>query len=124
MVYWITGKASAGKTVYANRLRRQLEKYGEPVLVLDGDNVRQYFPTGYDDKEREEHIMRIAKIAAIAESQGIVVIVALICPKKEWRMKARKLLNESLLIYLPGGILWEGTEYEEPDSEEIMCGGQ
>lgn len=38
-------------------------------------------------------------------------------------MKARKLLKESMLIYVPGEFMWEGTEYKEPDHEEMMCGG-
>lgn len=126
MVYWITGKASAGKTVYAHRLKRNLEVSGKNVLILDGDVVRQYFPSkheAFSDQDREENIMRIARFAAIAEKQNITVIVAVISPKKEWRMKARKLFDESILIYMPGGMLWEGTDYEEPDHEEMMCGG-
>jgi adenylylsulfate kinase len=123
MVYWITGRSSAGKTVYAHRLKKHLESVGDTILLLDSDEVRAYFDTGFEDEDRENHIMRLAKIAAIAEQQGFTVIVAIISPKKEWRMKARKLLQESILIYMPGGFMWEGTEYEEPDHEEMMCGG-
>lgn len=126
MVYWITGRASAGKTVYAHRLKKHLEAKDVKVLVLDGDEVRQYFPSkheAFSDEDREENIMRIARFAAIAEKQGITVIVAVISPKKEWRMKARKMFNESMVIYMPGGKLWEGTDYEDPDHEEMMCGG-
>jgi adenylylsulfate kinase-like enzyme len=123
MIYWITGRSSSGKSVYSKRLKRHLESLGDKVLILDGDVVRSYFPTGYSDEEREDNIMRIAKIAAIAEEQGFTVIVAVISPTKKIRMKARKLFNESILIYMPGGFLWEGTEYEEPDHEEMMCGG-
>jgi len=123
MVFWITGKSSAGKTVYAHRLKRHLEKTDSKVLLLDSDEVRAYYSTGFDDADRERQIMRLAKMAVIAESQGFTVIVAVIAPKKEWRMKARKLLKESVLIYMPGGFMWEGTEYEEPDHEEMMCGG-
>jgi adenylylsulfate kinase len=124
MVYWLTGKSSAGKTVYAKRLKRQFEKLGAKVLLLDGDEVRDQFHNNeYDDESRLNHIISIARFAAIAERQGFVVIIALISPKKEWRMKARKLFDKSMLIYLPGGILWEGTEYEEPDHEEMMAEG-
>jgi len=123
MVYWITGRSSAGKTVYAYRLKKHLEKTNSKILLLDSDEVRAYFKSGFEDIEREENIMRLAKIAAIAEQQGFTVIIAVISPKKEWRMKARKLLKESMLIYMPGGFMWEGTEYEEPDHEEMMCGG-
>jgi adenylylsulfate kinase len=123
MVYWITGRSSSGKTVYAHRLKKHLESGGHKILLLDSDVVRAYFDTGFEDADREIQIMRLAKIAAIAEEQGFTVIVAIISPKKEWRMKARKLLKESMLIYMPGGFMWEGTEYEEPDHEEMMCGG-
>ena len=123
MIYWFTGKSSAGKTVLANRLKKHLEFIGDSVLLLDGDEVRSYFTCGYEDEEREKHIYQIASYAAIAESQGFTVIIALISPKKEWRMKARKMFKESMLVYVPGGFLWEGTEYEEPDHEEMMCEG-
>ena len=123
MVYWITGQSSSGKTVYAYRLKRHLEKVGDKVLLLDSDEVRNYFKTGFEDEDRENHIMRLARFAALAEIQGFTVIVAIISPKKEWRMKARKLLKESVLIYMPGGFMWEGTDYEVPDHEEMMCGG-
>lgn len=124
MIYWLTGKSSAGKTVYAKRLKRQFEEMGANVLLLDGDEVRDQFNNNeYDDESRLNHIMTISKFAAIAEKQGFIVIIALISPKKEWRMKARKLFDKSMLIYLPGGMLWEGTEYEEPDHEEMMVEG-
>lgn len=124
MIYWITGKSSAGKTVYAKRLKRQFEQLDAKVLLLDGDIVRDQFKNNeYDDESRLKHIMNVAKFAAIAESQGFIVIISLVSPKKEWRMKARKLFDKSMLIYMPGGFLWEGTEYEEPDHEEMMVEG-
>jgi len=124
MIYWITGRSSSGKTVYAKRLKRQFESLNTKVLLLDGDDVRDSFGNQeYTDEARLDHIMKIAHFASIAESQGFIVIIAVISPKKEWRMKARKLFDKSMLIYMPGGHLWEGTEYEEPDHEEMMVEG-
>jgi len=124
MVYWFTGKSSSGKTVYAKRLKREFEMSGKTVLLLDGDEVRDIFKNDkYEDDAREAHIMRIAGFASIAEKQGITVIISLVSPKKEWRMKARKMFEKSMLIYMPGGFLWEGSTYEEPDHEEMMCEG-
>lgn len=124
MIYWITGRSSSGKTVYSKRLKRQFEDLGAKVLLLDGDDVRdQVENKKYNDKDREKHIMTIANFAAIAERQGFIVIISLISPKKEWRMKARKKFEKSMLIYMPSGHLWEGTEYEEPDHEEMMVEG-
>jgi adenylylsulfate kinase len=124
MIYWITGKSSSGKTVYAKRLKRQFESLGAKVLHFDGDEIRDTNANDdYSDESREQHIMTIANFASIAEKQGIIVIVSLLSPKKEWRMKARKLFDKSMLIYMPGGFLWEGTDYEEPDHEEMMVEG-
>lgn len=124
MIYWITGRSSSGKTVYSKRLKKQFEDLGAKVLLLDGDDVRdQVENKKYTDKGREKHIMTIANFAAIAERQGFIVIISLISPKKEWRMKARKKFEKSMLIYMPSGHLWEGTEYEEPDHEEMMVEG-
>jgi len=124
MVYWFTGKSSSGKSVYSKRLKRQLEELGAKVALLDGDEVRDKFSNReYNDDEREKHIMMIANFASILEKQGFIVIIALISPKKEWRMKARKMFEKSMLIYLPDGFLWEGTSFEEPDHEEMMCEG-
>lgn len=119
MVYWITGKAGAGKTHYANALAKELRVKGENVVLLDGDDVRKYFPIGYDDEARHEHIMRIAKIAQILEQQNVTSICSLISPKKVWRDEARALFSRSMLVYIPGGKLWENTEYEVPTFEEI-----
>jgi len=105
-------------------LKRQFESLNTKVLLLDGDDVRDSFGNQeYTDEARLDHIMKIAHFASIAESQGFIVIIAVISPKKEWRMKARKLFDKSMLIYMPGGHLWEGTEYEEPDHEEMMVEG-
>ena len=124
MVYWITGKSSSGKSVYSKRLKRQFEELGAKVLLLDGDEVRDQFnDQEYTDEGRLNHIMKIASFASLAEKQGFVVIIALLSPKKEWRMKARKLFDKSMIIFMPSGQLWEGTEYEDPGHEEMMCEG-
>ena len=119
MVIWITGRKGSFKTTTANVLASKYRKEGQAVLILDGDDVRDHFPCGFTDKDRRENIMRVAHIAAIAEKQNIVVICALISPRKRWRQEARKLFKESKLIYLDGGTLWKGTTYEEPDEEEL-----
>ena len=121
MIYWITGRKNSGKTTKAYQLALELiTKKGDSIFILDGDQVREKMPTGFSDQERHDHIMRIAGFASLAEEQGHTVIIALISPKKEWRQKAREMFRESRLIYVEGGELWEGTEYEEPDEEELQ----
>lgn len=113
MVVFITGKSGAGKTTLANKLKVR------DSVILDGDDFRIYFPTGYSLKEKEEHIEKMGRTAALLEKQGFLVIVSAILPTKKLRKTARSFCKDSFLIYLPGGSMWEGTEYETPENEEL-----
>ena len=114
MVIFITGKSGAGKTTLAYQLALE-----NNAIVLDGDEFRQIFPIGFSDSDREIHIMRMARVAGLIEKQGLDVIIAAIIPKRIWRDQARTFCKDSKLIYLTGGTLWDGTEYEEPNKEEL-----
>jgi hypothetical protein len=119
MVYWITGKKDSGKTHYADALAQELREDEKQVVILDGDGVRKHIKAGFSDEERHAHIMRIAMFAAVLEDQGVIVIIALVSPRREWREEARNLFKESVLIYLPGGTLWKDTTYDVPDEMEL-----
>ena len=111
MVYWITGRKNSGKTTLAYRLMAQIPN----SIVVDGDEVRAYFPTGYTDEDRYGNQTRIAKIAAMFEKQGHTVIIACVSPKREVREELQsKYFDEWIEICMPFGELWEGTEFEEP----------
>lgn len=118
MVYWITGKANAGKTTIAHKISEIMKGLNIVPYILDGDDVRQYSQAGFSDEERRNHIRTIASFAAIAEKQEIMPIIALVSPKVEWRKEAISLFDKCYMIYVEGGTLWEGTWYEEPDGDE------
>ena len=120
VVILVTGKAGAGKTTYADRLAEELQEAGKSAIVLDGDRVRQ--ETGnldYSETGRESHLRHIAGLAAQAERTNIIVIVAVIAPKRKWRRMMQGVWKQSRLVYLPGGQLWPGTIYEQPDDDEF-----
>lgn len=120
MVYWITGRKNAGKTTEAKRIQQKFwDNDHHWVPIIDGDDFRDnVIDLGYKEYGRYLNIMLMARIAALLERQGGTVIVACVSPRKEWRDKARELFRRSELIYVPGGELWPGTTYEEPDEEE------
>ncbi len=122
IIYWITGRKNSGKTTLAYQLKEILKSYGESVIVLDGDEIREEFPLGYSDTERYKRTLAIGKLARIFEEQGVISIIALLSEKKEWRKRTRKMFDSSKLIYLPGGNGPEGIVYEIPGPEEMMEG--
>jgi adenylylsulfate kinase-like enzyme len=120
MIYFITGRAGAGKTTLAKKISSKIN-----AVLLDGDDFRETFPMGFSEVEREAHILHMAKIAALLERQGRDVIIAAIMPKRIWREAARSLCEKTLLIYLPGGKMWDEKEphfieYEEPTEQELQ----
>lgn len=119
MVIWITGKSGAGKTTLAKQLIDWYKKLNCCVVMFDGDEVRDRFPTGFTDEDRSNHIMRISKFASLIEKQDVIVIIALLSPKYRWRVEAKKLFEKSCLIYVKGGELWKGTSYDEPKEDEV-----
>lgn len=120
MVILITGKKGAGKSHYARALVEELNDEAYSVRWLDGDRFRDATANqDYSDKGRERNLMSAARAAQEFEEMGNIVILSFVAPKKKWRDAMRKLWNESRIVYIPGGTLWEGTTYERPNEKEI-----
>lgn len=114
MVVLVIGKANAGKTTLGEKLR--IVSGG---VHLDSDAIRKIWPCGFEEKDREEHLLRMGKLGVLFEEQKKLVIISAMVPKKKWRNMMKNKFNQSYTIYLPYGELWEGTEYEEPSNDEI-----
>lgn len=99
-VVWMTGLSGAGKTTIAEALAKTLRKQHRPVVILDGDYIRNIFPTGFDKASRDAHIRRVGQTAAILEAQGVIPIVSLISPYQEGRDEARSYAKNFLEIHV------------------------
>lgn len=120
MVILVTGKSGSGKSFYARHLAYEMESAGKAVKLIDGDVWRQQTHNrDFTDDGRLENLLSAAKQAQSYEEQGFTVVMAFICPKKIWRVQMRSMWLSSRLVYIPGGTLWEGTEYEMPDEKEF-----
>jgi len=109
MIFWITGKAKSGKTTLAYRMAKQIKG-----IVLDGDDVRKYFPEEYDSMSIYRHLERITNFALILENQGFNVIISCISPDRSIRKYFQRKFESCIEICLPFGTMWEGTKYEYP----------
>lgn len=125
MVILITGKSGAGKSHYALeyiREKKMVEESSRPTIAwIDGDMFRAELDNqDYTDEGREKNLRNAAKRAAKLEQQGMVVVCSFIAPLKKWRDMMREYWQESLVVYIPGGSMWKGTVYENPDIDELM----
>lgn len=108
MILWLTGNTEAGKTTIARKL------CGKNTVLLDGDDLRNVWPGfGYSKEDRWENCLRVARLAKLIESQGLAVVVAVICPYENLRVVVENICG-CKFIYVPGGK--EGAEfpYEVP----------
>lgn len=93
---WMTGLPSSGKSTIADMLARELHSRGVFSIVLDGDNIRHGLNSdlGFSPEDRTENIRRIAEVAKLLTSSGIINIVAFISPYRADRAAARSIQPE------------------------------
>jgi adenylylsulfate kinase len=98
IVVWLCGLSGSGKSTIANAAERVLHQQGRFTTILDGDNLRTGLNSnlGFTDQDRLENIRRIAEVAKILVSQGIITFVSAITPRGELRDLARGLLGNDL----------------------------
>jgi len=94
---WFTGLSGAGKTTIAELVRPELERRGQLVEWLDGDEVREHLSNGlgFSKEDRDRNIDRIGWVASRLTRHGAAVIVSAISPYREARQKAREMIAAS-----------------------------
>ena len=97
---WMTGLSGAGKSTLAAVLERTLLQAGRPVLMLDGDVVREGLnrDLGFTDADRDENIRRIAEVARLANKAGLMVLAAVISPRAAHRAAARERIGSGRFV--------------------------
>ena len=114
-IIWLTGNVGSGKTAIAYLLKERLN-----AIVLDGDELRASISTdlGFSREDREEHNLRVARLANILLNQGHNVVVSVIAPFRSTRAKISKLINP-YWIYMRGGKVGKTMPYEIPKNPDL-----
>jgi len=144
-VVWLTGLPGSGKTTIARSLVSKLRQAGIKLELLDGDEVRKQLSPdlGFTKKDRELHARRVVYLSRILARNGVVSIVSLISPYREFRLFARKEIGNFVEVYVkasleacikrdPKGLYKKAQNgeitdltglqdvYEEPEDPEIV----
>jgi adenylylsulfate kinase len=112
-VVWFTGLSGSGKSTVANFVDKLLQEAGFHSFLLDGDNVRHglnaspeilapygeafanRFGLTFSADDRTENIRRIAAVADLFASAGLVTLTAFVSPYRRDRAAARERINAS-----------------------------
>ncbi|MEK7554895.1 MAG: adenylyl-sulfate kinase [Patescibacteria group bacterium] len=97
VVLWFTGLSGSGKSTLAEALKKNLEKKGKRVVILDGDVVRKEHkePLGFSREHIRENNFRIAYKAFEESKNHDVILVAAISPYREDRKASRILVGKN-----------------------------
>lgn len=93
--WWFTGLPGAGKTTLALAWAEQLQRQGQPSVVLDGDQLRKGLTRdlGFSSADRAENMRRVAEVAKLFNQAGTHALVALVSPTVEGRSMARQIIG-------------------------------
>jgi adenylylsulfate kinase len=110
-VVWFTGLSGCGKSTVANVVDHKLHQLGLHSFLLDGDNIRhglnaspellaeqgesfaQRFGLGFSADDRRENIRRIAAVAELFASAGLITLTAFVSPYRRDREAARRQID-------------------------------
>src|ERR1035437_4218621 len=98
MIIWLTGLSGSGKSTIAEKLHKSFKH----SVLLDGDNLRNIYPTGFTSEDRYEHIIRAGKLAKLISDSGNMVICSFISPSLNARMAVADICkdNKFVLVYI------------------------
>jgi adenylylsulfate kinase len=100
-VLWFTGLSGSGKSTIATRVHQELVRRGVDVEYIDGDALREVFPTtGFTRPEREEHLRRTGYMASRLAAHGVAVVASFVSPYRESRDFVRRLCGNFMEIYV------------------------
>ena len=114
MIIWFTGNSGAGKTTIAQAIQKRRPE----IIILDGDEMRASISlgAGFSKEAREEHNLRVARLAKVLDQQGHIILVSVIAPFQDARDKITEICDP-MWIYIKRNLLFDIKKpYQEPNA--------
>lgn len=101
-VIWITGLSAAGKTTLGRLVVDALRGRGEPVVLLDGDDLREALAStaNHSASARLDLAHKYSRIARLVASQGVTAVVSTVALIREIHLWNRQNLPGYFEVYL------------------------
>jgi len=91
---WMCGMCQSGKSTLAEAIEKLIKEDGKSLEVLDGDAIRAWAPTGFDEKSINDHLRRVALMCYYLNRHGIYAIVPVISPLSKLRDACREIIGK------------------------------
>jgi adenylylsulfate kinase-like enzyme len=106
MVVWIIGLSGSGKTTLSEEVASLLRQLNRTIAVVDGDVIREVFGNDADHslEGRRRNANRICALCRFLESQGVVVICAILSIFRESRLWNRENLENYYEVFVDAPI--------------------
>ncbi len=100
-VLWFTGLSGSGKSTISEKVYARLKEEGYEVEHLDGDAVREVFPTtGFSKEERDSHVKRVGFVASLLQKHGVFVVASFISPYQDARDFVRDMCEDFTEVFI------------------------
>lgn len=100
-VLWFTGLSGSGKSTISEKVFAELKDQGYKIEHLDGDAVREVFPTtGFSKEERDSHVKRVGYVASLLQKHGVFVVASFISPYQDARDFVRNMCEDFTEIHI------------------------
>ena len=100
-VLWFTGLSGSGKSTISEKVYARLKEEDYKVEHLDGDAVRDVFPTtGFSKKERDDHVKRVGYVASLLQKHGVFVVASFISPYQDARDFVRDMCEDFTEVHI------------------------
>lgn len=102
MVVWIIGLSGTGKSVLAKKVVDSLKLLHMPVVMLDGDIIREIFGNslGYSEGDRLISARRMCNLSKFLSEQGLIVICPFLSVFQESRQWCRTNIKKYYEVFV------------------------
>jgi adenylylsulfate kinase len=105
ILFWVTGLSGSGKTVIAEKIKKDISKYYGPTLIVSGDDLRKIFKFNkYTASERKVLGKYYCDYAKFITNQKINLIFAVVAMRDSTRLWNKKNIDNYLEIYIKTNI--------------------
>lgn len=99
IVFWFTGLSGSGKSTIANKFAEKISAMGKSVKILDGDDIRKdcHINLGFSQDDIKKNNELIAELCCSFLNQVDIVLVSVIAPFVEARLKSREIIGRNYI---------------------------